>query len=80
VTLREPLVVRARVLWPVRLHIAPDTGLGSSAPLGGGLTKSARLALRRQSNRRTSAFAVRGCVRGRAILARAIDRLVGAAA
>jgi hypothetical protein len=72
VTLREQLVVRARALWPVRLHIAPDTGLGSSAPLDGGLTNSARSALPRQSNRRTSSSAVRGYGRGRAVLARAI--------
>jgi hypothetical protein len=72
VTLREQLIVRARVLWPVRLHLVPETGLGLSAPLDGGLINSARLALRRLSNRMTSAFAVHGCGRGRAVVARAI--------
>jgi hypothetical protein len=59
-------------LRPFLPNIARGRGLGHSAPLGGGLTNNARLAFLRPSNRWTSAFAVRGCSRGRAVLARAI--------
>ena len=55
-----------------RPNIAPGTGLGRSAPLGGGLPNNARLAFPHLSNRRTSASAIPGCGRGRAVLARAI--------
>ena len=53
-------------------NISASTGLGHSAPLGGGLTNNARLSFLRPSNRWTSAFAVHSCGRGRAVLARAI--------
>jgi hypothetical protein len=51
-----------------RPNIAPETGLGRSAPLGGGLTNNARLALTRPSSRSPSASTIHGSGRVRAIL------------
>ena len=45
------VLVGARGFGRSRPNIAPGTGLGQSAPLGGGLTNNARLALLRPSSR-----------------------------